>query len=84
MKKRNSIKHEEKSSYVHKVIYNVTRNIGMLLKVPRTSQQYPNTLPEIVTALEQRTTKLKISRVMWGFPDVGWVKYNIDGASRGP
>lgn len=68
---------------MQKAIFNVTRNIGMLLKVRNPKQLFPYVWPEIVKELDQWKAKLKITKVWWKFPKESWVRYSIYDASRG-
>lgn len=33
--------------------------------------------------MERYTPTLKVTKVLWELPPIGWIKVNIDGASRG-
>lgn len=33
--------------------------------------------------MENYTPRLKVKKVIWTFPEEGWLKVNTDGASRG-
>lgn len=82
-KMRNNIKHEGKGLTLHKVIFNVTKNIGLLLRVKHPNQKYSSSWPRIINELKLKKAKLKITKVVWQFPQDRWVKYNTDRASRG-
>lgn len=82
-KRNNSRKHEVRTISIQKVIFNVTRNIEILLKVRNPKQEFSYAWQEIVKELEKRRSKLKITKVWRKFPEERWVKYNTDGASRG-
>lgn len=40
-------------------------------------------MPDQIELLEKYTPTLQITKVIWEYPRPGWVKVNIDGASRG-
>ncbi|KAF3646704.1 hypothetical protein FXO38_19027 [Capsicum annuum] len=82
-KRRNSLKHKRKNVSTHKVIFNITRNMGLLLRVRNPRQIFPNSWPEMLKVLEGRKPQIKITKVLWKFPDFGWVIYNTNGESRG-
>lgn len=79
----NSLNNDGKTVSTHRVIFNITKNIGLLLKVRNPRQVFLTAWLEILQELEQRRSKMKITKVEWKFPNEGWMKYNIDVASRG-
>ncbi|XP_070002680.1 uncharacterized protein [Nicotiana sylvestris] len=46
-------------------------------------QNVPHKWPELIQKLEKYTPDLKVTKVIWELPNEGWIKVNIDGASRG-
>ncbi|XP_009779565.1 uncharacterized protein [Nicotiana sylvestris] len=40
-------------------------------------------IKDLLTVMENHTARLKVDKVIWEFPDAGWLKVNTDGASRG-
>lgn len=66
----------------NKVMFNITKNIGLVLKMRNPRQVFPSLLSNIKRELEKRIMKMKFTKIEWKFPDMGWIKYNIDGASR--
>lgn len=77
------MKHEGKKVFVTRVIYNVTRNVMMLIQLRKPLFQCANNWPDILKKLEEYIPKLKARRILWEFPLGNWIKYNTDRASRG-
>ncbi|KAH0711352.1 hypothetical protein KY289_007311 [Solanum tuberosum] len=77
------MKHDGKKTSLPRVIHNVTRNIFMLIQLRKPNMRCPPLWPEMLKELDAYRTKMKVTKVMWEFPPARWVKYNIDGASRG-
>lgn len=44
---------------------------------------FQGSCPGILKELEIYKLRVKVIKVLWEFPPLGWVKYNIDGASMG-
>lgn len=82
-KRRNSLKHEGKILSTQRVIFNITKNIGLLLKVRDPRKDFTNSWHEILKELEIIKAKVNIIKVNWKFAEEGWIKYNTDGSSRG-
>ncbi|XP_059285813.1 uncharacterized protein LOC132039329 [Lycium ferocissimum] len=54
------------------------------MKVRRSNFKYaPYNWNELVQVLQAYTHKYKVTQVLWKFPEMGWIKCNTDGASRG-
>lgn len=83
MEKKEQLKHEGKQLPAHRVIFNITKNIGLLLTVRNPTQVFPSKWPDIQKELEKRRMQIKFIKVEWKFPDKGGVMYNTDGPSRG-
>lgn len=78
--KRNISKHDGKSISTHRVKFNITRNIRLLLKARNPRQVFLNAWLEILNELEKRISKVTIIKVNWKFIEEGWIKYNTNGA----
>lgn len=55
----------------------------MLLKVRKPSHEFSYAQSVILKDFEHIRKKVKVTKVLWEFPQEGWIKYNADGASRG-
>ncbi|KAH0755036.1 hypothetical protein KY290_025306 [Solanum tuberosum] len=82
-RRKNTRKHEELRTTWQRSIHNITGSILRLLKVRKPKRKFPNTWLEIVRELQEYRAVIKITKVQWDLPQIGWVKYNTDGASRG-
>nr|XP_016513320.1 PREDICTED: uncharacterized protein LOC107830307 [Nicotiana tabacum] len=80
-KRRNSLKYREIVS-VSRVIYQVSTTLQALVQVRKPSLRVPHRWQELLSMLENYTPRLKVDKVLWEFPMEGWIKVNIDGASR--
>ncbi|KAF3641089.1 hypothetical protein FXO38_21510 [Capsicum annuum] len=81
-RRRNRKKHEDKETTGLRIIYNVTRNVRMLLKVRKPQMEFPTEWPHIIAELSKLQTRVKAITVLWKTPEEGWVKYNTNGAVR--
>ncbi|XP_059290521.1 uncharacterized protein LOC132044056 [Lycium ferocissimum] len=82
-KRRNTLRHEGKMTTT-KLIYQVMHTLIMFMKVRRRNFKYaPYKWSSVVEALNRYSQPIKVSIVIWKFPDRGWIKVNTDGASRG-
>ncbi|XP_055815758.1 uncharacterized protein LOC129885490 [Solanum dulcamara] len=82
-RRRNRMKDEGKKLSIQRVIHNITKNIFMMLQMRKPNMKCPCNWPDMIKELKSYSPKMKAIRVLWDFPPVGWLKYNIDGASRG-
>lgn len=55
----------------------------MLLKVRKQAQDFPHAWTDILKEFEHSRTKVKVTKVIWKFPQEWRIKYNIHGACRG-
>ncbi|XP_019240885.1 PREDICTED: uncharacterized protein LOC109220870 [Nicotiana attenuata] len=81
-KRRNSLKYGTAVS-VSRVIYQVSSTLQNLVQSRKPGLQVPHNWSELLQMLEQYTPTLKHEKVIWEFPQVGWIKVNTDGACRG-
>ncbi|XP_019251272.1 PREDICTED: uncharacterized protein LOC109230201 [Nicotiana attenuata] len=82
-KRRNSYKYGDAVS-MNKVIYQVSTTLQHLVKCRKPSlQNVPHKWPDLIDMMEQFTPKLKYTKVMWEYPNQGWVKVNTDATCRG-
>lgn len=77
------MKYEGRIVIVHRIIYNVTSHLRMLLKVRKISLEFPTKWPSILQQLSQLRPKVRVKLVLWELLEQGWCKYNINGASKG-
>ncbi|XP_060187285.1 uncharacterized protein LOC132616711 [Lycium barbarum] len=77
------MRHEGKVS-ITKLIYQVMHTLIQFMKVRRRNFRYaPYNWSVIVEALQRYSPKIRVTPVTWRTPDIGWIKVNTDGASRG-
>ncbi|XP_075098658.1 uncharacterized protein LOC142175552 [Nicotiana tabacum] len=82
-KRRNSMKYGDVVT-TSRVIYQVSSNLQALVKVRKPGMDMvPHKWQDLLAMMENFTPKLKVTKVMWEFPSAGWLKVNMDGASRG-
>lgn len=82
-KRRNVLSHGGSTS-PHRVVYLVTQYIIMLLRVRWRNFWYaPSRWGYLLLVLRDHKPTLMMTKVSWSPPQVGWIKYNTDGASRG-
>ncbi|XP_059285201.1 uncharacterized protein LOC132038566 [Lycium ferocissimum] len=82
-KRKNSIKHGENKS-LGTVIFQVYATIQRLVQIRNPSfKVLPNKWEDLLKLIEGGTVELKVTKVNWNFPPIGWIMCNTDGASRG-
>ncbi|XP_060216354.1 uncharacterized protein LOC132643852 [Lycium barbarum] len=82
-KRRNAILHGGKMT-VNKLKYQILHTVDLFMKASRKNFRYaPYSWMDFIKALHAYSPKLKVIQVCWKPPDNGWIKCNIDGASRG-
>lgn len=83
MEEKKKFEARGKIMFVHKLIFNVKRNVCLLLKVRSPRRTFLSSCPDILKELQGRNPKIKITKIMLSFPQAGWVIYNTNGESRG-
>lgn len=82
-KRRNCYKYGDVVS-VSRVIYQISTAFQYPVKYRKPSlQKVPHEWPDLIHMMEQYTPKLMFTKVLWEYPEHGWIKVNTDGASRG-
>ncbi|XP_060195138.1 uncharacterized protein LOC132624361 [Lycium barbarum] len=82
-KRRNAIRHGGKMSKV-KLVYRIMHSIIMFMRVRRGNFKYAAyRWSTLVQSLQNYSPRTKVIHVKWEPPELGWVKCNTDGASRG-
>lgn len=67
----------------NRVIYQVLTALRHLVRVRKPGLKVPHKWQDLVTLMENYTSRLKYEKVIWKLPMVGWLKVNTDGASKG-
>ncbi|XP_075082707.1 uncharacterized protein LOC142166891 [Nicotiana tabacum] len=69
---------------ISRVIFQVSSTTQYLVRFRKHSiQRVPHRWTDVLHMMENYTPKLKIVKVLWEFPMIGWIKINTDGASTG-
>ncbi|XP_019224809.1 PREDICTED: uncharacterized protein LOC109206439 [Nicotiana attenuata] len=62
----------------------ISTTLQSLVKVREPSLlKVPHNWSELIHVMENYTPALKTTKVIWKYPEPGWIKVNTDGASRG-
>lgn len=82
-KRRNNMKYGDAVS-TGRVIYQVSSTLQALVKVRKPGiGSVPHKWQDLVTMIENYTSRLKVDKLLWEFPSEKWLKVNTNGASRG-
>ncbi|XP_019257601.1 PREDICTED: uncharacterized protein LOC109235804 [Nicotiana attenuata] len=82
-KRRNSYRYGEAVT-INRVVYQISTTLQSLIRIRKLAIQHvSNRWPDMIKLMEQYTPNLKFTKVMWEFPELGWIKVNTDGAARG-
>lgn len=68
---------------MHRIIHNVVGTMHMLLKVRKPECKFSGNWSYLMQQLENFRARVKVRKILWEFPPIGWVKYNTDGTSKG-
>ncbi|XP_075091563.1 uncharacterized protein LOC142171763 [Nicotiana tabacum] len=68
---------------INRVIFQISSSLQSLVNVRKPSlHKMPHNWSELLYVMENYTPALKITKVIWNYPDPGWIKVNTDVASR--
>lgn len=82
-RRRNKKKHNKKNITGLRLIYNLTRNMRLLLKDRKPTVDFPSERPGILKKFANLKSKMKVTKVLWELLVDGCVKYNTDGGKEG-